>query len=50
MSVPENAREFYTGKNILAPMVRIGTLASRLVAHEYGAHLVYSEELSLIHI
>ncbi len=45
MSVPENAREFYTGKNILAPMVRIGTLASRLVAHEYGAHLVYSEEI-----
>jgi len=45
MSVPDNAREFYTGKNICAPMVRISTLATRLVAHEYGAHLVYSEEL-----
>jgi len=45
MSAPDNAREFYTGKNILAPMVRVSTLATRLVAHEYGADLVYSEEL-----
>ena len=35
----------YRGKNILAPMVRIGTLASRVLALEYGADLVYSEEI-----
>ncbi len=29
----------------LAPMVRIGTLPSRLLALRYGADLVYSEEL-----
>ena len=45
MSVPDNAREFYSGKNICAPMVRISTLATRLVAAEYGADLVYSEEI-----
>ena len=45
MSVPDGAREFYTGKNVCAPMVRVSTLATRLVAHEYGADLVYSEEL-----
>ncbi|OQR80308.1 tRNA-dihydrouridine(20) synthase-like [Tropilaelaps mercedesae] len=35
----------YNGKNILAPMVRIGTLPTRLLALECGADLVYSEEL-----
>lgn len=33
----------YTNKNILAPMVRCGTLAFRLLALEYGADIVYSE-------
>ncbi|XP_022667077.1 tRNA-dihydrouridine(20) synthase [NAD(P)+]-like isoform X2 [Varroa destructor] len=35
----------YSGKTILAPMVRIGTLPIRLLALECGADLVYSEEL-----
>ncbi|XP_003738585.1 tRNA-dihydrouridine(20) synthase [NAD(P)+]-like [Galendromus occidentalis] len=35
----------YHGKNILAPMVRVGTLPTRLLALEFGADLVYSEEL-----
>lgn len=35
----------YTNKNILAPMVRCGTLAFRLLALEYGADIVYSEEI-----
>ncbi len=33
----------YSNKVILAPMVRIGTLPSRLLALEYGADIVYSE-------
>ena len=33
----------YSNKNILAPMVRIGTLPTRLLALDYGADLVYSE-------
>lgn len=37
------ASKHYANKNILAPMVRIGTLPSRLLALKYGAHLVYSE-------
>lgn len=45
MSTPDDARDFYTGKNICAPMVRVSTLATRLVAHEYGADLCYSEEI-----
>ena len=45
MAAPDGAREFYTGKNVCAPMVRISTLATRLLAHEYGADLVYGEEL-----
>ncbi|KAK4524066.1 hypothetical protein GAYE_SCF01G1965 [Galdieria yellowstonensis] len=32
-------------KKILAPMVRVGTLPMRLLALEYGADLVYSEEI-----
>lgn len=35
----------YRDKVILAPMVRIGTLASRLLALDYGADLVYTEEI-----
>ncbi|KAI8369153.1 hypothetical protein EDC96DRAFT_478950 [Choanephora cucurbitarum] len=35
----------YANKAILAPMVRIGTLPMRLVALDYGADLVWSEEL-----
>jgi tRNA-dihydrouridine synthase 2 len=35
----------YRGKLILAPMVRTGTLAFRLLAKSYGADIVYSEEL-----
>jgi len=35
----------YRNKNILAPMVRIGSLPFRLLALEYGADIVYSEEL-----
>ncbi|CAB0009785.1 unnamed protein product [Nesidiocoris tenuis] len=37
--------EMYSGKLILAPMVRIGTLPMRLLALENGADLVYTEEL-----
>ena len=33
----------YSSKNILAPMVRIGTLPMRLLALRYGADLVYCE-------
>lgn len=35
----------YANKAILAPMVRIGTLPMRLLTLEYGADLVWSEEL-----
>jgi tRNA-dihydrouridine synthase 2 len=35
----------YKGKLILAPMVKIGTLPTRLLALEYGADIVYTEEL-----
>eukprot|EP00038_Savillea_parva_P015609 m.14523 g.14523 ORF g.14523 m.14523 type:complete len:511 (-) comp3160_c0_seq1:149-1681(-) len=35
----------YASKVMLAPMVRIGTLPSRLLALRYGADLVYTEEL-----
>lgn len=34
----------FVQKLILAPMVRIGTLPSRLLALRYGADIVYSEE------
>lgn len=33
----------YANKNILAPMVRIGRLPTRLLALQYGADIVYSE-------
>ncbi|XP_071496815.1 tRNA-dihydrouridine(20) synthase [NAD(P)+]-like [Diadema antillarum] len=35
----------YANKVILAPMVRIGTLPTRLLSLEYGADIVYCEEL-----
>ena len=35
----------YIGKMILAPMVKIGTLPTRLLAIDYGADLVYTEEI-----
>ena len=35
----------YVGKMILAPMVKIGTLPTRLLALDYGADLVYTEEI-----
>lgn len=35
----------YANKIILAPMVRMNTLPFRLLALDYGADLVYSEEL-----
>ena len=41
----DDAWQFYKGKNILAPMVRVNTFPTRLLAAEYGADIVYSEEL-----
>lgn len=42
----ENDRQLcYDNKIILAPMVRINTLPMRLLALDYGADLVYTEEL-----
>ncbi|XP_052233226.1 tRNA-dihydrouridine(20) synthase [NAD(P)+]-like [Dreissena polymorpha] len=35
----------YRNKVILAPMVRIGTLPTRLLALKYGADIVYTEEI-----
>lgn len=35
----------YRNKTILAPMVRVGTLPMRLLALDYGADIVYTEEL-----
>ncbi|XP_066595758.1 tRNA-dihydrouridine(20) synthase [NAD(P)+]-like [Prorops nasuta] len=44
----ESSKRFrlnYENKLILAPMVRIGTLPMRLLALDYGADIVYTEEL-----
>jgi len=35
----------YKGKMILAPMVKVGTLPMRVLALQYGADIVYSEEI-----
>uniref|UniRef100_A0A8C0J0Z1 DUS2 n=1 Tax=Chelonoidis abingdonii TaxID=106734 RepID=A0A8C0J0Z1_CHEAB len=35
----------FRSKNILAPMVRVGTLPMRLLALDFGADIVYCEEL-----
>ena len=37
------SRMSYANKMILAPMVRIGTLPTRLLALRYGADIVYCE-------
>ncbi|XP_076244189.1 dihydrouridine synthase 2 isoform X1 [Calliopsis andreniformis] len=44
-TVLERRRLNYENKLILAPMVRIGTLPMRLLALDYGADIVYTEEL-----
>jgi tRNA-dihydrouridine synthase 2 len=41
----KNKQLDYRNKLILAPMVRVGTLPMRLLALEYGADIVYSEEI-----
>ncbi|XP_014207131.1 tRNA-dihydrouridine(20) synthase [NAD(P)+]-like [Copidosoma floridanum] len=41
----KRSRLNYENKVILAPMVRIGTLPMRLLALDYGADIVYTEEL-----
>lgn len=41
----ESKKLDYRNKIILAPMVRVGTLPMRLLALEYGADIVYTEEL-----
>lgn len=40
-----NASLCFQNKAILAPMVRVGTLPMRLLALDYGADIVYCEEL-----
>lgn len=45
ISTTERNRLNYENKLILAPMVRIGTLPMRLLALDYGADIVYTEEL-----
>lgn len=40
-----NHSDRYRNKIILAPMVRIGTLPFRLLSLDYGADLVYTEEI-----
>lgn len=44
-STPSKAAMQYCNKLILAPMVRMGTLPTRLLALRYGADLVYGEEI-----
>lgn len=42
----ENEKKLtFDNKIILAPMVRVGTLPMRLLALDYGADIVYTEEL-----
>ena len=43
-SRPETAWDFYGDKNVLAPMVRVGHLPTRLLALQYGADIVYGPE------
>ena len=45
VTTSERGRLNYDNKLILAPMVRIGTLPMRLLALDYGADIVYTEEL-----
>ena len=44
-STAEIAERLFRGKNILAPMVRAGTIPLRLLALEYGADTVFTEEI-----
>lgn len=44
MASAKNSK-MYKEKLILAPMVRIGTLPTRVLSLKYGADLVYTEEL-----
>lgn len=41
----DQQRLAFENKLILAPMVRVGTLPMRLLALDYGADIVYTEEL-----
>ena len=41
--VCDTMAEKYSGKLILAPMVRVSTLPMRLLSLDYGADLVYCE-------
>ena len=43
MAATSAERLDYRDKVVLAPMVRISTLPSRLVALDYGADIVYCE-------
>ena len=45
MTIDKAPRLDYSNKIILAPMVRVGTLPTRLLALEMGADIVYTEEL-----
>ena len=40
----------YREKLILAPMVRVGTLPTRLLALDYGADIVYCEVRGLFNL
>ena len=40
-----NLSDFYSSKKILAPMVRAGRTALRNLALDYGADIVYTEEI-----
>ena len=42
--------KFYENKEILAPMVRIGTLPTRLLSLRYGADIAYTEVSVTINI
>lgn len=43
MSACKSGQLDYSNKIILAPMVRIGTLPTRMLALQYGADIVYCE-------
>lgn len=45
MVTTERKRLEYGNKIVLAPMVKVGTLPTRLLALRYGADIVYTEEL-----
>lgn len=52
LSIQEKANELFLNKEILAPMVRASTTPLRTLALQYGASLVYTEEIvdrSIIH-